>query len=137
MGLNDAVKEKVLKIIANGKPLTKAINKGREKWKIADKIIHVRFRTSPKTDGFSYSYNISPNTLEADYEVWICGSSHHFYLIPMFEIRAIYNDPEAYVDYQHPNLRVAEVNTINHRVLYGRNRKTMDFSRYFKAKLQL
>jgi len=50
-------------------------------------------------------------------------------------MRHIYDDPAAYVDKAHPDIRIAEVNVKSHRLLFGRDAKHLDASRYFGANL--
>ena len=126
-------KAEVLKHISDGLPISFI---GKAKWRVGTNVVHVRFRSSPKSKGIIFSYNINPNTLTADYEVWICGNSQVYYLFPKLVMNAVYDDPDAYVDYQHPEIRVAEVDTSSHRLLYGRGSKSMDASPNFQKTLQ-
>ena len=133
MNMNEKSKEEVLFTIANGRGYQIARSKGPSKWIIGGKfIVHLRFRSSPKADGWTYAYNINPNTLSADFEVWICGSSKIYYLIPMHVLEKIYNDPNTYVDYQHPEIRVIDINTTTHSALYGSGG---DFTSYYCSTL--
>lgn len=129
----DHIKKQVLDRIANGRSWTEAKGVGQAKYRIGSKIIHLRFRSSPKSDGVSYAYNINPNTLSADFEVWICGDAETYYLIPINVIKEIYNDPGAYVDKIHPDLRVADINTHTHRTLHSRLGNSKTFSSYFRG----
>ena len=90
--------------------------------------IHVRYCSPP-----TYKFNISPTTLRADYEVWICGFEDQYFLIPKDVIRAIYRDPEAYPDRLHPNLRVVSVNVDTETVMFARGGKMRDLGQ-FRAK---
>jgi len=113
------VKETVLKRISRG---AKSLFLGKSKWRIGDRTVHVRWRTSPKAKGIVYSFNINPNTLSADYEVWICGDASRYCLFPVDLMRRIYEDPDSYPDKRHPEIRVAEVDMIfthmNHRSVF-------------------
>jgi hypothetical protein len=131
----ELIKKQVLDTIANGKNWQVAKGQGPAKWKIGNKIVHVRYRSGPKADGITYSYNINQNTLKSEYEIWICGDATSYYLIPINEIQDIYNDPGAYIDKWHPDLRVADINTQTHRASYSRRGITKDFSSYFCAVL--
>jgi len=82
-----------------------------------------------------FSYNINPNTLTADFEVWICGEADSYYLFPTSVMKSIYEDPDAYVDKTHPEIRVAEVDMATHSLLFGRSGKRLDCSGYFRAVL--
>jgi hypothetical protein len=133
---NQLMKEKVIRQIADGRSWEKAAkHHGREKWLVGEDIVHVRYRSGPVKSGATYAYNINPNTLTADYEVWICGSPECYYLIPMRVIRTIYNHPEAYVDWTYPERRVADINVNNDQCRFAREGKTMDFSSYYCATL--
>lgn len=79
------VKEKVLKRVSNGNEI---IYLPKAKVKINNLIYHYR-EDSYKPSG-KYPFNINPNTLSSDYEIWICGSENIYYLIPKFEIEKIY-----------------------------------------------
>lgn len=125
-------KEKVLRRISPGTPVSSV---GRSKYRVGTRIVHVRWRSSAK-NGRIFSYNINPNTLQADYELWICGSDDVYYLFPTEVMKLIYQDPDAYVDYQHPEIRVAEVDSGDHRLLFGRGGKSMDASEYFCGHLR-
>ena len=130
----DLIKEKVIHKIANGKPWEKAVRRGPSKWRIGTKIVHVRYRAKPiSAGGVTYSYNINPNTLASDFEVWICGSSDYYYLIPIRVIEAIYNHPAAYPDNTYPGITVADINIDNDQCRYARDGQTMGFSSYFCA----
>ena len=136
MASNITPKEHVLRRIANGMSWKKAVGHGREKWCVGEKILHIRYRSKPVSGGGStYSYNINPNTLASDFEVWICGNTGIYYLIPIQVVEFIYNHPDAYVDYTHPERRVADVNIDNDRCRYARGGQTMDFSSYRCATL--
>jgi hypothetical protein len=127
------IKAAILKKIANDQPISYV---GRSKWRIGTRIVHVRFRSSAKSKGTIFSYNINPNILAADFELWICANAEVYYLFPIAVMRTIYGDPDTYVDYRHPEIRVAEVDTYSHRLLYGRGGKSMDASKYFQTTFQ-
>jgi hypothetical protein len=117
--VGEAAKVEVLRHLAKGAniiPLPKA------KVRIGGSVVHVRFRSGPKSDGHTWSFNINPNTLTADFELWICGSSAAYYLIPKSTIRQIYDDPSSYPDHTHSEIRVAEVHAATHRCTYGPGR---------------
>jgi len=136
MARNEMLKEEVIHQIAHGKLWEKAVGHGQAKWRIGSKIVHVRYRSKPVSGGgVIYSYNINPNTLASDFEVWICGSADVYYFIPIKVLQEIYNHPDAYVDYTHPEIRVADVNIDNDQCRYARDGQTMDFSSYRCATL--
>ncbi len=103
---------------------------GRAKYRIGQHVIHVRFRSADKSGSAWYIFNINPNTLSADYELWICGDADTYYLVPIKLMRQIYHDPEAYVDHRHPEIRVVSVNAATNTVTYAKGGKTMDLTIY-------
>ena len=133
---NERIKEELLTRIADGRTCHIARGHGPSKWYVGETIVHMRFCSRPKTsDGVTYAYNINPNTLRADYEIWICGEAGVYYCIPTEVMKAIYRNPEGYVDRRHPEIRVAEVDTRTHQALYARGGQHLDFSPYFRATL--
>ncbi len=128
------VKAVVLKQISIGRPISSI---GKTKWRVRTNVVHVRFRSSAKSKGTIFPYNINPNTMTADYKVWICGNAQVYYLFPISVMSTIYADPDTYFDHWHPDIRVAEVDTYSHRLLYGRGGKSMDASAYFQKTLQI
>jgi hypothetical protein len=130
MPSNDHIKHTVLDQIARGKPWRLS---GRSKYRIAERSVHVRYCSSSKTNGSLYKFNINPNTLTADYELWICGAANSYYLLPIETIEQMYKDPEAYVDRHHEEIRVVSVNTENESATYARDGKSLDLKPYFRA----
>jgi len=118
-------KEKVLAQISGNRFCSPC---GRAKYSIDGRIIHVRFCSTDKQGSSHYKFNINPNTLVADYELWICGSSTAYYLIPITIIKTIYHDPEAYIDNYHPEIRVVSVRTDTDRVTYASGGKSIDLT---------
>jgi hypothetical protein len=72
MNKNDAVRYKVLDYILDGATSVPSV---RAKYCGKGKIIHMRFCSSSGVNSHLYKFNINPNTLTADYEVWIYGSA--------------------------------------------------------------
>ncbi|MFC1783587.1 hypothetical protein ACFL02_08380 [Planctomycetota bacterium] len=128
----EKIKNEVLRRIAKGY-LVRSI--GRAKWRIGDHILHVRYCGKPTGQSMRYAYGINPTTLKADFEIWICGKANYYYLIPTKVMKKIYNDPNAYIDSHHPEIRIAKVDAQNHLCYYSRGAKFMDFSEYFYATL--
>ena len=127
------LKHRVLQRIAGGEAFHFI---GKDKWRIVERAVHVRHRSGPKSGGTVFSYGINPNTLTADYEVWVCGDAETHYLFPIKLMNDIYDDPAAYVDRAHPGIRVTEVDTASHRVLFGRGGKCFDASSNYRAVLK-
>ena len=130
--MTQEIKMDVLQKIAVGRDVTPM---QKYKWRVQDRVVHVRYCSRAKSGG-AFPFNINPNTLTADFEVWICGNFSIYYLFPMTLIRQIYEDPKAYVDRRHPEIRVAEVNPSNHRLLFGQGGKALDASSYFQTTLR-
>ena len=106
---------------------------GRAKFRIGTSTIHVRFCSENQASPTKYKFNINPNTLSADHEVWICGSSNWFYLAPISAMNHMYNHPDSYPDRLHPEITVVSLDTSGHRVTYALGGQTLDFSPYFQA----
>ena len=106
---------------------------GRSIVTVDNKVIHIRFRSVDPRRPETYIYNINPNTLRADFELWICQSEDIYYLIPIEIIRRIYFDPDTYEDKTHPEIRVVNINITNHLLKYGRGQKSIDARKYFRA----
>ena len=85
--------------------------------------------------GPHYKFNINHNTLSADFEVWICGSSDQYFLIPIDIIKQIYLYRGTYIDYHHPEIRVVSVNTQTSQATYARGGMKLDLTPYFLATL--
>ena len=108
---------------------------GRAKIRIGQYVIHVRFCSTNRPAPSKYKFNINPNTLTADYELWICGSSELFYLVPINIIKDIYSDPETYQDYHHEGIKVVSIDTDSDYVTYGKGGKALSLKPYLKSKL--
>lgn len=66
-----------------------------------------------------FKFNINPNTLSADYELWVCGSVAIYYLMPVAFIRDIYEHPNSYIDHFYPQIRIVSVDANVHTVTYA------------------
>lgn len=126
------MKEAVLESIAGGTSWRPA---GRAKFQLGGRIVHVRFCSSNKSNRTQYKFNINPNTLTADYELWICGGENQYYLIPKRVIQGIYNDPDAYIDHHHPEIRVVSVDLARHEAMYAPEGKSINLERFFQVTL--
>lgn len=124
-------KSQVLAYLANGSTIQ---NLGKARVRIGGHSVHIRYRSNPKSGIAVWSFNANPNTLTAEYELWICGSAERYYLIPIAEIKEIYEDPAAYIDRHHPEIRVLEVDHTTHKCRYGTDCRK-DFAAYFRARL--
>jgi hypothetical protein len=130
--VGELIKNEVIAMIAGTSSI---VNLPKAKVRIGQKIVHIRFRTKAKTDGLTYAFNVNPNTLKSDFELWVCGSPNCYYLIPISEIGNIYHHPNGYPDYQHPEIRVLDINIHTHLCKFGPGTLQQDFSRYFCATL--
>ena len=118
------IKNDVLSVIS---PNTSPIKCGREMYRCGKNVIHARY-CSPG-DG-KYKFNINPNTLRADYELWICGSATNWYLIPIELIKFMYNHSDAYIDRHHPEIRVVGVDPDHHQAAYAKPSIKIDIEPY-------
>jgi hypothetical protein len=131
--MSEEAKRKALLQVAAGKNINFL---GKAKYKIGQTIVHVRFcgtdlRRSPK-----YKFNINPNTLSADYELWICGQADSYYFIPIPILNDIYLHPEAYVDSRHPEIRVVSLDIESHRLTYASGGRWLNIRPYWRAVLE-
>ena len=101
------------------------------KYQIGASIIHVRF-CSGITE---FRFNINPNTLSADYELWICGAADQFYLIPIKILQWIYEHPNTYPDHHHPEIRVVSIDITTHQLQFATGLGPADFSPYWQDAL--
>jgi len=127
----DDIKMDVFASIAPGSPPMAC---GREIYRVRITSVHARY-CAPGTG--NYKFNINPNTLRADYELWICGNPKHWYLIPSDLLRQIYKHPAAYCDSHHSEIRVVSVNAGTHKAGYAAPSITFDLSPYFGALLHV
>ena len=127
-----ARKQAVLNHITAGRPYTPA---GKSIVAVGTTKVHVRYVSRPAPASRRYAYNINPNTLRADYELWICGDRDGWYLFPIDVIRGIYGDPAAYTDARHPDLRVASVDVRSDQVTFGAGGKGLSAAAYRDAVL--
>ena len=129
-------KEEIKHIVLDRITVAKGwVSSGRAKYRIDHKIIHMRFCSIDKFDSPRYKFNINPNTLSADYEVWICGNADAYYLIPIKIMRQIYSDPESYIDQRHPEIRIVSVHIDKNTVTYARGGKTLNLTPYLRGTL--
>ncbi len=127
-------KEGVLNTISDGRSI-KLIDSFRNKWQVGEFVVHVRQVARPKVMSddengeprLSYGFSILDNSLDADFELWICGEPYLFHwLLPTPLIRDIYNDPDAYQDYSKTINTVVVTATFDVKedyISYGRKGK--------------
>ena len=92
---------------------------GKSKFRIDKVVVHVRYCSTNEKAPEKYKFNINPNTLSADFELWVCGNSATYYLMPVAFMREIYENPSTYVDNTHPEIRVVSVDSGSHFVTYA------------------
>jgi hypothetical protein len=126
------VKQATLQQIAGNSPI---VFIGNAKACIGSRVVHLRYCSENRAAPGKYKFNINPNTLSADFELWICGVPQHFYLMPISIMRGFYWHPEAYIDNHHPNIRIVSVDAERHRATYARVAISADLSQYFRASL--
>lgn len=123
----DRIKRDVLTNVCGG---VIPIRSGRAKYCFSGHTIHVRFCGFDPERPKLYKFGINPNSLTADYELWICGGASRFYLIPSSVVRKMYHDPSAYRDYHHIEIRAVSVDTEIHSAQYATNAKSIDIQEY-------
>jgi hypothetical protein len=130
--MTSSIKARVLNEIADGRPTAGG---GRALYRVGNRRIHVRFCSTDRRRVSKYKFNISPTTLSADYELWICGDADSYYLILSQVVHEIYGHPKAYVDSRHPQLRVVSVDAAAHNAMFARGGVSMDVRSFFRARL--
>ena len=126
--MNEQEKSRVLTAITQGELYTSAEG---GKYRFKNKVLHIRFCAIDDRGSTRFKFNINPNTLSADYEIWVCGDAGHYYLIPIEFIREIYEHPHAYQDNAHPGIKVITADRVKHQVLYAAGGEKKDISSYF------
>lgn len=124
----DQIKREVFESVA---PKSAPVLCGRESYRLRGVSVHARY-CAPGPG--NYKFNINPNSLRSDYELWICGDEKQWYLIPIHVLREMYGHPGAYPDNHHPEIRVVSVDVLAHRVGYAAPSITLDLSPYFQAR---
>lgn len=113
--------------LAEGQTIT---DLGRNKVMIGDIRIHYRFKSFPKQNLDKFPFNINPNSLDTQFELFICGSEHLYYLIPVDVLRMMYSHPNAYPDRHHPNIRIITIDTSKNKVTYAKPSISLDLAPY-------
>lgn len=114
--MNKAEKKDALAKVAKGATITPA---GRAKFRIGKLVVHIRYCSPNASAPEKFRFNVNPNTLSADYELWVCGNATIYYLIPISLMQGIYDNPNSYVDRMHPEIRVVSVDAHSHTVTYA------------------
>lgn len=79
---------------------------GRGMFRLGARTVHVRFCSVNADVPDKFKFNVNSQSLEADFELWICGGSRLWYLLPHSLAHSMYSDPEAYPDRQASRHRV-------------------------------
>ena len=90
-----------------------------QRFLIGKSVVHVRYCSPNANAPGKFKFNINPNTLSADYELWVCGSAMVYYLMPISFMKGIYDTPNSYVDRRHPEILVVSVDTHAHTITYA------------------
>lgn len=114
--MSDAEKNAALAKVAKGATVAPA---GNAKVRIGKLVVHVHYCSPNANAPGKFKFNINPNTLSADYELWVCGSATVYYLMPISLMQGIYDNPDTYVDRRHPEIRVVSIDTHSHTVTYA------------------
>jgi hypothetical protein len=130
--MSAAEKKSALLAIANG---SSVLSLGKAKYRVGGSVVHVRFCSQSPSAPEKYKFNINPNTLSADYELWVCGSAALYYLMPVSFMRGIYDDPSTYEDRHHPGIKVVSVDTASHTVTYASGGVGSSLRQYLGAKI--
>jgi hypothetical protein len=129
---SDRIKRAALEQIAGDSPIAFI---GNAKARIRSYLVHFRYCSENPAAPGKYKFNINPNTLSADFELWICGEPQDFYVMPTSLMGEFYRHPEAYVDRYHPGIHIVSVDAERHLATYARGGMSADLSRYFRAPL--
>ena len=109
---------------------------GIVKYRIGKEILHVRFRSGLPQRATGFWFNINPNTLNnTTHEVWICGRPDVYHLVPIEIVQMMYDDPGAYPDRAHAEIKVMTVIPCRQMVQYAPG-KSLDLVPYFKGRLK-
>ena len=117
-------RQQVLLRISNG---YQPIQEGRVTYSINGLIFHIKGKAGSGND---YPFNINNAVLGADYEVYICGNSNLFYVIPIDIIRQVHSDPNAMADRHNPGYTIIHIRTDVNELLYAAPAQTIDISSY-------
>ena len=114
--MTNAEKKAALAKVAKGATV---VSLGNAKVSVGKSVVHVRYCSPNASAPGKFKFNINPNTLSADYELWVCGSAMVYYLMPISLMQSIYDNPNTYIDRMHPEIRVVSVDTDSHTVTYA------------------
>jgi len=113
--------------IANGQPI---ILLGKHKVMLGSHEVHYRFKSFPKKNPNKFPFNINPNSVNAQFELFICGSEYIYYLIPIDVLKMMYKHPDAYPDRLHPKITIITIDSYLDTVTYARPSISLDLTPY-------
>jgi hypothetical protein len=102
---------------------------------VAGSVIHIRYCSPSSSGNAHFAFNINPNTLTAENELWICGDVETYYLIPTPVLRQVYEHPDTYTDSRHPEIRVVSVDISRDKMTYAVGGQSLDIAMYFNRSL--
>jgi hypothetical protein len=85
--MSNAEKNAILAKVAKGATIVPV---GNAKVRVGKLLIHVRYCSTNTKAPDKFKFNINPNTLSADYELWVCGNAMVYYLMPVSFLQGIY-----------------------------------------------
>ena len=130
---SEQLKLSVLKRIGSGINPNRTM--GPSNYCVGDTKIHARFCRTNNRSPHLFKFNINPNTLASNYELWICGHVELYYLIPTSLMQRIYDDPDAYPDNRNPEIRVVSVDVSTNKITYKTGGGKLDIAEYRNKRL--
>lgn len=131
--VNEQLKLSVLRRVGGGIDPNRAM--GPSNYRIGETKIHARFCRTNDRIPHLFKFNINPNTLASNYELWICGRADLYYLIPTSLMQTIYDDPNTYPDNRHPEIRVVSVDVSTNKITYKTGGGKLDIAEYRNKRL--
>lgn len=113
--------------LADGKTI---IDIGNHKVKIGDKVVYWRRKGFPQSGSPKFPYNINPNSLSADFALYICGDEQNYFLLPIAFIKMMNSHPNAYPDNRNPGYTIITIDIRDLDVLYARPSIRLDLRPY-------
>jgi len=92
--------------------------------------IRVHVRHTWATVRCRFWFDVNPNTVKADYELWICGMPSLWYLVPVSALVFMQGSPTAYRNTAREATTEVTVNEIEDTCRFARNEKPLDVSAF-------
>ena len=99
----------------------------RETFRVGPYLVHTRFKAKA-SNATNFPFNYGSEAFDADFELWVCGDTGVWYLLPSGVLKPMHAHPDAYPDRSRPNLRVLSVDIASDRAAYARGGLTADRS---------